>query len=37
MSSELIGLGLIDRLDIKNQDDNNQLTKYFMHGTSNFL
>ena len=38
MSSELIGLGLIDRLDIKNQDDNNPAyKKYFMHGTSHHI
>lgn len=38
MTSELIGLGLIDKLDIKNQDDNNPAyKKYFMHGTSHHI
>tara|TARA_B100001564_G_scaffold98375_1_gene80678 strand:+ start:83679 stop:84977 length:1299 start_codon:yes stop_codon:yes gene_type:complete len=38
MTSELIGLGLIDKLDIKNQDNNNPAyKKYFMHGTSHHI
>jgi Xaa-Pro aminopeptidase len=38
MENELIGLGLIDRTDIKNQDKTNPLyKKYFMHGTSHYL
>jgi Xaa-Pro aminopeptidase len=38
MESELLGLGLIDHTDIKNQDPNwPAYKKYFMHGTSHFL
>lgn len=38
MQSELIGLGLIDQTDIKNQDSNwPAYKKYFMHGTSHHL
>lgn len=38
MESELIGLGLIDSTDVKNQDPNwPAYKKYFMHGTSHFL
>ncbi|MFN3875594.1 MAG: aminopeptidase P family protein [Flavobacteriales bacterium] len=38
MESELIGLGLLDRTDVKNQDPEKPLyKKYFMHGTSHFL
>ncbi|MDN5200821.1 aminopeptidase P N-terminal domain-containing protein [Fulvivirgaceae bacterium BMA10] len=38
MESELLGLGLIDRTDIKNQDPQNPAyRKYFMHGTSHHL
>lgn len=38
MQSELIGLGLIDQTDIKNQDPNwPAYKKYFMHGTSHHL
>jgi Xaa-Pro aminopeptidase len=38
MQSELIGLKLIDKKDIKNQDPDNPLfKKYFMHGTSHQL
>jgi len=38
MESELIGLGLLDKTDVKNQDPNNPLyKKYFMHGTSHYL
>ena len=38
MESELIGLGLLDRTDVKNQDPKNPLYKqYFMHGTSHYL
>ena len=38
MQSELIGLGLIDMTDIKNQDPNwPAYKKYFMHGTSHHL
>ena len=38
MESELVGLGLIDQTDIKNQaKDNPAYKKYFMHGTSHYL
>ena len=38
MESELIGLGLIDKTDVANQDKNNPLyKKYFMHGTSHHI
>jgi len=38
MENELLGLGLIDKTDIKNQDKANPAyKKYFMHGTSHFL
>lgn len=38
MESELIGLKLIDKKDLKNQDVNKPLfTKYFMHGTGHQL
>jgi len=38
MELELIGLGLFDHTDVKNQDKNNPLyRKYFMHGTSHSL
>ncbi|MCS5491687.1 aminopeptidase P family protein [Algoriphagus limi] len=38
MQSELLGLGLIDQTDIKNQDSNwPAYKKYFMHGTSHHL
>ena len=38
MESELIGLGLLDRTDVKNQDPQDPLYKqYFMHGTSHYL
>ena len=38
MESELIGLGLISKSDVKNQDENNPAyKKYFMHGTSHHL
>ncbi len=38
MESELIGLGLLDKIDVKNQDPQHPLyRKYFMHGTSHHL
>ena len=38
MESELVGLGLLDKTDIKNQDPKKPLyKKYFMHGTSHHL
>ncbi|MEP0713316.1 aminopeptidase P family protein [Algoriphagus sp.] len=38
MQSELVGLGLIDQTDIKNQDpDWPAYKKYFMHGTSHHI
>ena len=38
MECELLGLGLIDKTDIKNQDPANPAyRKYFMHGTSHHL
>jgi Xaa-Pro aminopeptidase len=38
MESELIGLGLLDKEDVKKQDPKNPLLKkYFMHGTSHHL
>ncbi|MDN3669941.1 aminopeptidase P N-terminal domain-containing protein [Echinicola jeungdonensis] len=38
MESELIGLGLLDKTDIKHQNPNQPLyKKYFMHGTSHHL
>jgi Xaa-Pro aminopeptidase len=38
MESELLGLGLLDKTDIKNQNpDKPAYKKYFMHGTSHHL
>ncbi|WP_338813476.1 aminopeptidase P family protein [Bernardetia sp. Wsw4-3y2] len=38
MEKELIGLGLLDKKEVKNQDPNNPLYKqYFMHGTTHHL
>lgn len=38
MQSELLGLGLIDKTDIKNQDpDWPAFKRYFMHGTSHYI
>lgn len=38
MESELLGLGLLTKQDITNQDPNNPaLKKYFPHGTSHFM
>ena len=38
MESELLGLGLISKTDIKNQDPANPaFRKYFMHGTSHHI
>ena len=38
MESELLGLGLLDQTDIKNQNpDWPAYKKYFMHGTSHFI
>lgn len=38
MEAELVGLGLIDKTDIKNQNpDWPAYKKYFMHGTSHYL
>lgn len=38
MTEELIGLGLLTKQDVKNQDPNwPAVKKYFMHGTSHFL
>lgn len=38
MESELVGLGLLNRTDVKNQDEANPVyKKYFMHGTSHHL
>lgn len=38
MEKELIGLGLLDAADVKNQNPDKPLyKKYFMHGTSHFL
>ena len=38
MEGELIGLGLLDKTDVKNQNPNQPLYKrYFMHGTSHHL
>lgn len=38
MENELLGLGLLDKTDIKNQDkENPAYKKYFMHGTSHHL
>ena len=38
MESELLGLGLIDQTDIKNENPNwPAYKKYFMHGTSHFI
>lgn len=38
MESELIGLGLLDKTDVKNQDPKNPAyKKYFMHGTSHHI
>ncbi|MEN8249166.1 MAG: aminopeptidase P N-terminal domain-containing protein [Bacteroidota bacterium] len=38
MESELLGLGLIDKTEVKNQDPKNPaFRKYFMHGTSHHL
>jgi Xaa-Pro aminopeptidase len=38
MTSELLGLGLIDKLDVQNEDPNwPAYKKYFMHGTSHHM
>ena len=38
MTSELIGLGLIDKIDVQNEDPNwPAYKKYFMHGTSHHM
>jgi Xaa-Pro aminopeptidase len=38
MESELIGLQLLDKKDVRNQDSSNPLyKKYFMHGTSHHM
>ncbi|NVK05647.1 MAG: aminopeptidase P family protein [Flavobacteriia bacterium] len=38
MTSELLGLGLIDQTDVKNQDPKwPAYKKYFMHGTSHYI
>jgi Xaa-Pro aminopeptidase len=38
MTSELLNLGLLDKVDIKNEDKNTPAyKKYFMHGTSHHL
>lgn len=38
MQSELIGLGLLSKTDVKNQNENHPAyKKYFMHGTSHHL
>lgn len=38
MTSELLGLGLIDKVDVKNQDPQRPAyKKYFMHGTSHHM
>ena len=38
MESELIGLGLLDKTDVKNQNPNQPAyKKYFMHGTSHHI
>ena len=38
MESELLGLGLIDKTDIKNEDPAwPAYKKYFMHGTSHYI
>lgn len=38
MTSELLGLGLIDKTDVKNEDPNwPAYKKYFMHGTSHHM
>lgn len=38
MEQELIGLGLLDKNEVKNQNPDHPLyKKYFMHGTSHFL
>ncbi|GAB3332465.1 aminopeptidase P family protein [Marivirga atlantica] len=38
MESELLGLGLLDKTDVKNQDPRNPAyKKYFMHGTSHHI
>lgn len=38
MTSELLGLGLLDKADIQNEDKNKPAyKKYFMHGTSHHL
>ena len=38
MSTELLGLGLLDKADVQNQDpENPAYKKYFMHGTSHHI
>jgi Xaa-Pro aminopeptidase len=38
MEAELVGLGLLDSTDVKNQDPKNPIyKKYFMHGTSHHI
>ncbi len=38
MTSELLGLGLLDKADVQNKDKNQPAyKKYFMHGTSHHM
>jgi Xaa-Pro aminopeptidase len=37
MTSELLGLGLLDKLTCKTKTQTSLLTKYFMHGTSHHM
>jgi Xaa-Pro aminopeptidase len=38
MTAELLGLGLLDKVDVQNQtDEKPAYKKYFMHGTSHHL
>ncbi|MEM6894958.1 MAG: aminopeptidase P family protein, partial [Bacteroidota bacterium] len=38
MTSELLGLGLLDKADVQNEDKNSPVyKKYFMHGTSHHI
>jgi Xaa-Pro aminopeptidase len=37
MTSELLGLGLIDKADVQNENPDWPIKKYFMHGTSHHM
>jgi Xaa-Pro aminopeptidase len=37
MTSELLGLGLLDKADVQNETQKACIQKYFMHGTSHHM